>query len=211
LKPQKITFSSGQLKLEGYCYYPDAEGKYPGVILCHPHPLQGGSMSAGVIRAIGTELVNQNIIAMMFNFRGVGKSQGEYGGGIDEREDARAAIYWLVSQKQIEASKIGLAGYSFGGGVGAPVACEDKTVKSMALISPALDRSFAQFLKDCKKNKLFVVGEEDDMIPPERTKALYDQSAYPKEWKSIPGANHFWVGQEKILSETVVDFFKRSL
>jgi alpha/beta superfamily hydrolase len=49
------------------------------------------------------------------------------------------------------------------------------------------------------------------MIPPGRIKALYDQTADPKEWKLIPEANHFWGGQEKILSETVVDFFKRTL
>ena len=68
----------------------------------------------------------------------------------------------------------------------------------MALISPALDRSFIQFLKDCKKNKLFIVGENDDMIPPGRIKALYDQTADPKEWKLIPKANHFWGGHEKL-------------
>ena len=152
MRTNKISFTSGELKLEGYCYYPDNEKPCPGVVLCHPHPLHGGSMRATVIRQLGLELTTHNIITMMFNFRGVGRSEGNFGGGIAEQDDVTAALNWLISQSQVNNTKIGVAGYSFGGAVAAPVACRDSRIAAMALISPAIDESFINELKNCPKN-----------------------------------------------------------
>jgi dipeptidyl aminopeptidase/acylaminoacyl peptidase len=67
-----------------------------------------------VILALASALVKQSIIAFMFNFRGVGRSQGNFGGGIDEQDDVAAALNWLMAQREVDTVRIGLAGYSFG-------------------------------------------------------------------------------------------------
>ena len=106
MKHASISFPCGDLILEGGCYYPEGDSPLSGVILCHPHPLYGGSMNNNVIQTLAATLVKCSIIAFMFNFRGVGRSEGSFGDGIDEQEDVIAAIDWLVSQTEIDADDI---------------------------------------------------------------------------------------------------------
>jgi uncharacterized protein len=209
MKLAPITLPSGDLSLSGYLYTPDLAGIVPGVVICHPHPLYGGSMDNTIIREMANCLVEQNIAAMIFNFRGVGKSTGEYGGGIGEQDDILAALDWLAAQSQVDPSKLGICGYSFGGMTGAPVACHDRRVKAMALIAPAINPDDAGYIKTCRKPKIFVVGDADDMVPPADVKSVFDRAADPKEFHSFPGVDHFWMGQERAVCRMIADFFKR--
>ena len=136
MNKKSVTFPCGQLTLEGVYCTPEGNDAFPAVVLCHPHPLYGGSMDNTIIMELATAVTGASMAALMFNFRGVGGSEGSYGGSVGEREDVEAAIDWLISQPGIIANRIGLAGYSFGAMVGAPVACQDKRVKAVALISP---------------------------------------------------------------------------
>lgn len=204
-----ISFSCGELTLSGYVYYPDVKTHHPAVILCHPHPLYGGSMSNKVIRELGNALVTENMVAMMFNFRGVGKSMGKFGEGIAEQNDVIAALDWIGTQAQIDVNKIGLCGYSFGGGVAAPIGCNDNRVKALALIAPALETSNSAYLKTCTKPKYFIIGKNDDMISPDIIESLYQESSQPKEFECIPQADHFWEGYENFLAASVSTFFRR--
>ncbi len=159
MKIKHVLFPCGDLTLEGACYYPADPGKFPGVVICHPHPLYGGSMGNKVVREIASALIKHSIIAFTFNFRGVGKSQGNYGNGIDEKKDVVAAIDWLSSQPEVEKSKIGLAGYSFGASVALPEACDDPRVSALALISPALlDQPKMEQLRNCTMPGLIICG-----------------------------------------------------
>ena len=92
-------------------------------------------MDNNVILSVSSALVEKSIIAFMFNFRGVGGSQGSYGDGIAEQEDVAAAISWLVSQPAVDSNRVGLLGYSFGAAVALSVACVDARVRAVALIS----------------------------------------------------------------------------
>ena len=85
MKQTSISFSCGSISLEGLYYLPQGDGALPGVVLCHPHPLFGGSMDNNVVLAVASALVEQSIAALMFNFRGVGRSRGNFGNGIDEQ------------------------------------------------------------------------------------------------------------------------------
>src|SRR4030042_345778 len=109
MKTRDVRFTCGKLKLEGVCYYPDGAGKFPGVVLCHPHPMYGGSMINNVILELATVLPLKGIIALMFNFRSVGRSQGSFDNGTGEQEDVKAAIDWLISQPEVDAGRIGVA------------------------------------------------------------------------------------------------------
>jgi uncharacterized protein len=208
MRQTPVFFPCGELNLSGYIYYPDTSRVSPAVVLCHPHPLHGGSMSNAVIREIGSMLVAKGIIAMMFNFRGVGKSSGEFGGGIGEQEDVRAALNFITDQPQVDTCKIGLCGYSFGGAVAASVGCYEERIKALALISPAFTDPHMDCFETCIKPKFFIIAEAENMISNDTILEVYRNAPQPKELKTITGADHFWSGYEKTLATNIVHFFE---
>jgi alpha/beta superfamily hydrolase len=210
LKRVHISFPSGQLKLEGVWHLPEGDGPFPAVIVCHPHPLYGGNMSSNVVFSICQALALKNIAALRFNFRGAGQSEGEFGGGTGEREDVRAALAFVSSAENIKRNKIGLAGYSFGGGVAAAVAVLDERVKMLALVSPALVYG-GESLREYKKPKFIIIGENDNMVAPEEVEEAVEAMPKPKRFEIIPGADHFWAGYEEAVAEKVCRFFRKGL
>jgi alpha/beta superfamily hydrolase len=203
-----VSFPCGELTLRGLCYFPDGDGVFPAVVLCHPHPLYGGSMDNNVIMAASSALVERSVIAFMFNFRGVGGSQGSYGDGIAEQEDVKAAISWLVLQPAVDINRLGLLGYSFGAAVALPVACKDDRVKVVALVSLPPGPSQLSQLKGCTKPKLIICGTDDFVLPLDQAKLMNQEAAEPKQFELISGADHFWAGYEAVLSEKVAAFFE---
>ncbi|OGN94845.1 MAG: hypothetical protein A2Z75_03360 [Chloroflexi bacterium RBG_13_50_10] len=165
-------------------------------------------MDNNVIMAVSSALVERSIIAFMFNFRGVGRSQGSYGGGIAEQEDVAAALNWLISQPSVDKNRMGLLGYSFGAAVALPVACADKRVKALALISLPPGSSQMSQLKGCTKPKLIVCGTDDFVVPLDQTKLMDREAAEPKQLEIVSGADHFWRGYETALGEKVAAFFE---
>jgi alpha/beta superfamily hydrolase len=210
LKRARISFPSGELRLEGVWHLPEGDGPFPAVIVCHPHPLYGGSMSSNIVFVICQALALSNIAALRFNFRGVGESQGEFGGGTGEQEDVKAALDFVLAADNIDRNRIGLAGYSFGGGVAAAVAAGDERVKMLALVSPALTDG-GEELKGYKKPRFIIIGEDDDMIAPEGVREVVEAMPEPKQLEIIPGADHFWVGFEDEVADKVSRFFGKGL
>ncbi|MFC2050065.1 alpha/beta hydrolase [Chloroflexota bacterium] len=208
LRQSAVSFPCGELALQGICYFPDSDGVFPAVVLCHPHPLHGGSMDNNVIMAVSSALVERSTIAFTFNFRGVGDSQGSYGDGIAEQEDAKAAISWLVSQPVVDGNRLGLLGYSFGAAVALPVACIDARVKAVALISLPYGQPQVSQLKSCAKPKLMVCGTDDFVVSLDQAKLMNQEAAEPKQFELISGADHFWSGYEVVLGEKVATFFE---
>lgn len=194
MKQQAITFPCGSLKLQGYYYIPDKQGTFPSVIICHPHSLYGGSMDNIIVKRLAGTLTSNNVVSLIFNFRGVGQSQGNFDNGIGEQNDIAAAIDWLLLQPAVDNNRIGLAGYSFGGWVSIPVACHDSRIKMLALISPVITDDTIEILAGCSKPKLFIVGSNDDVTMPTTIEMAYNSAAEPKQYKLIPQADHFWNG-----------------
>jgi len=164
-------------------------------------------MDNNVILAVSSALVEKSIIAFMFNFRGVGSSQGSYGDGIAEQDDVTAAISWLISQPVVDSNRIGLLGYSFGAAVALPVACADERVMAVALISLPPGSSQVSQLKSCTKPKLMVCGTNDFVVPLDQAQLMGRGAAEPKQFELISGADHFWLGYEMALREKVAGFF----
>ena len=208
MKERGTTFQCGDLTLEGICYLPDKAGVFPGVVLCHPHPQYGGSMHNNVMTALVGALTMGDLIAFMFNFRGVGRSQGSFAGGIGEMDDVKAAITWLVSQPEMDSGQIGLAGYSFGASVALPVTCEEAQVAGVALISLAFEETHVEQLKVCTKPKLIISGRRDDLVTPDRVEYMQRVAADPVQFSLIEGADHFWWGHEQAMADRVVKFFQ---
>ena len=200
-------FPCGNITLEGVWHVPQTTGHFPIVIVCHPHPLYGGSMSNNVVLAICQALPQQSITAFRFNFRGVGRSGGEYGEGIAEQEDVWAALNFVLSVPEIDPAKVGLAGYSFGASVTVPVALQDRRVSHLALVSPALSDSGWEQLKSCTLPKFLISGDADSFIPSEQFQQHVDEIPQPIQYQVVPGADHFWWGYEEELAQKVTQFF----
>lgn len=208
MKTKPVMFPCGKLELEGCCYYPDSEGKFPGIVMCHPHPLYGGSMNNNVIMALSSALVKKSMVAFMFNFRGVGRSQGEFGYGTAEQEDISAALEWMETQPEVDRTKLGVAGYSFGASVALPEACRDPRVRALVLISPALTEpaKIAQ-LKNCQIPGLIISGDADDFVSEEQLKLIQKEGSVSTQIEIIPGVDHFWISHEAEMADRVTTFF----
>jgi len=169
-------------------------------------------MNNNVVLAVSAALGEKSIVAFMFNFRGVGSSQGNYGDGIAEQEDVKAAISWLISKPAVYSNRVGLLGYSFGAAVALPVACADERVRAVALISmPPGASQLSHQLRSCPKPKLMVCGTDDFVVPRDQVKLMNQEAAEPKQFELVSGADHFWLGYEAVLAEKVVAFFKNNL
>jgi len=164
-------------------------------------------MSSNVIFAICQALAQQSIAALRFNFRGVGKSGGVFGGGIAEQEDVKAALALISSTPNIDQKRIGLAGYSFGASVALPVAIQDGRVNLLALVSPALLDSGWEQLKGFTKPKLLIAGDNDFVIPQRQFWQYVKDIPEPKQCQLISGADHFWEGFEEEVALKVTEFF----
>ena len=142
ITPQPITISSGDLRLEGFLHMPppsdvaDDRGA-PGVVVCHPHPRQGGNMHSSVVIGVADALVASGFAVMRFNFRGVGESEGAFSWGSGETDDADAALDTLSLTDGVNGSRIGIAGYSFGAAVALQCAKDSPLPQAVASLSPA--------------------------------------------------------------------------
>ena len=211
MKKTRVSFSSGGLVLEGILAIPEGAGPFPAVIVCHPHPLYGGSMDNNVVCNLSETLTQASLASFKFNFRGVGGSQGEFDQGIGEREDVEAAISFISTVKEVDSKRIGLAGYSAGAGFALPVGFNDARIKALAAVSPPLPMFDFDFLKSCPKPKLFISGSRDNLIPTAQFLEFCQNLPEPKECESIEGADHFWWGYESSLVAKVTAFFTRVL
>jgi alpha/beta superfamily hydrolase len=211
MKKTRVSFPCGELSLEGILAIPDGAGPFPAVIVCHPHPLHGGSMDNNVVYSISETLTQASFALFKFNFRGVGGSQGEFGQGIGEQEDVKAAISFINTVKAVDSKRIGLAGYSAGAGFALPIGFKDARIKALAAVSPPLTMFDFDFLKGCPKPKFLISGSRDNFTPADQFLEFCRSLPEPKECESIEGADHFWWGYESRLAAKVTAFFTKVL
>lgn len=170
-------------------------------IICHPHPLFGGTMTNKVVSTIARALKDLNIPTVRFNFRGVGKSAGSFAEGVGELEDLKAVIAWV--KKVCPDKEVWLAGFSFGGFIAAKAATEIP-VAQLVTVSPQASRfveekNFPEILVSW----LMVQGEQDDVVSPQE---LYDWIATLKHKPVLIkiAAGHFYHGKLLELREKLV-------
>src|SRR5260370_100810 len=114
MNEERVIFESGSLKLEGLLAKPDGPGPVRAGVVCHPHPLYGGSMYNNVVDAALQAIWELGWASLRFNFRGVGESEGKHGGGAGEAMDAAAAVKVATSQAGVRSDGAALVGSSFG-------------------------------------------------------------------------------------------------
>jgi alpha/beta superfamily hydrolase len=187
-KEEKITFSSGDLSLEGLLSRGESDR---GVVISHPHPLYGGEMRNHVVGVIQEVFGGKDWTTLRFNFRGVGRSQGEYDEGVGEQEDVCAAVRYL---EELGIKEIFLAGYSFGAWVNAQAALGHPEVAGSVLVAPPLAMMDFSFLKDDRQTRLVIAGERDDYGPVEEILEMAEKMNPSPPVKIISGADHFFSG-----------------
>ena len=164
-------------------------------------------MANNVVFALCQALAHQSIAAFRFNFRGVGRSEGTFGGGVAEQEDVKAALTFVSSAPDINPKRTGLAGYSFGASVALPVALQDERVSLLALVSPPLTDIDWERLKECSKPKFLIVGDHDFIIPLQLFQQHVKDIPEAGQYEVITGADHFWGGYEEEVTQKVTKFF----
>ena len=187
-KEEKISFASGELSLEGLLSRGEGDG---GVVISHPHPLYGGEMRNQVVGIIQEVFAGKGRTTLRYNFRGVGRSQGEYDEGVGEQEDVRAAVRYL---KELGVKEVYLVGYSFGAWVNARAALDLPDVAGSILVAPPQAMMDFSFLKDDSKTRLVIVGERDDYGPVEEIMKIVEKMNPSPPVIVIPDADHFFSG-----------------
>jgi len=168
-------------------------------LVCHPHPLYGGTLHNKVVFHAMKALQHFGMPVLRFNFRGAGLSEGEHAHGIGEAEDVRTGLDWIEREY---ALPIVFAGFSFGAAVGLRVACPDPRVTSLIGLglpaTPVDDRVYDfQFLHGCTKPKLFVSGSRDQFGPAGTLESLVSKFAEPKKLVRVEAGDHFFEGRLK--------------
>lgn len=161
-------------------------------LVCHPHPLFGGTMHNKVVFHAMKALHAFGFPVLRFNFRGTGLSQGSHHEGQGEQDDVRAALTWLKTTFPLPVI---FAGFSFGAAVGTRVACSDPDVRALiSLGTPvaAEGRTYSfDFLRECRKPKLFLSGDHDEFGPHAELERIVANAAEPKELVFVPGDHYF--------------------
>lgn len=133
-------------------------------VICHPHPLYQGTMNNKIITTLSRAMKTHSIASIRFNYRGVGSSDGEYGDGIGESEDALAVCKWV--EETMQAKHIILCGFSFGGAIAYKVLSKLNNVVCLVTIAPAVDRFDLTSYPEPQNNIpwLVVQGTDDDTV-----------------------------------------------
>ena len=208
MREAKVFIPSDGIQLEGLLGIQEAPSFRGGVIFCHPHPQYGGNMDHPVITASLEAAFQEGFSTLRFNFRGVGESEGSYDEGVGERQDVKAVADHFYSRLKDGHPPLILVGYSFGAWVGLPVAVEDERFEGMVGIAPPLEIHDFGFLKECKKEKLFIAGNQDSFCPPALLEKWYQQLDEPKSLAVIPGADHFFLFHTRFLIQPLREFLR---
>ena len=211
MRQSAISFEADGLTFEGVITQPDdGSGPWPGVVICHPHPLHGGNMDNNVVLALALGLVDEGFVTLRFNFRGVGGSEGEHTEGKNEHQEVLGALELIKAWPDTNA-KTGLAGYSFGTSVILGHSELYPEADAIALVSPPFRAVEGSPLKESKVPSLIVTGDRDKLVDSTQLDAELASFNHAPEFKIFDGVDHFWYGQESRLVPEVCRFFSEKL
>lgn len=195
-----------------------AENATHAALVCHPHPLFGGTSHNKAVFHTMKALNGLGFPVLRFNFRGAGLSEGEHDHGNGEVDDVRTAIDWLDNEFHLP---LAFAGFSFGAAVGLRATYSDPRVRALIAVGTPVAPVAADeeepriytfdFLHDCVKPKLFLSGARDQFGPRAKLEALVASVPEPKKLVTIEGADHFFEGRLRELREAVESWVRESI
>jgi uncharacterized protein len=186
--------------LEAIAEDPGVQGPSYGVI-CHPHPLYGGTMDNKVVTTVARALQETGIPTLRFNFRGVGASAGEFDQGVGETADADAVAAW--GAERWPGRSLVIAGFSFGGYVALRLA-QQRLPRCLITIAPAV-QGFAASTAVPHCPWLVVQGDADELVDPSMVIDWVNTLDPKPRLVVLPGVGHFFHGRLRELRDAVID------
>lgn len=203
----EVVFNGPEGRLEGH-YTHSKTPNAPLALVLHPHPEHGGTMNNKVTYALFQTFVSRGFSTLRFNFRGVGKSQGEFDKGEGELGDAASALDWM-QELNPNAPYVWIGGFSFGAWIGMQLLMRRPEVHGFVSVAPPAHTNDFSFLAPCPTSGLVVCGAEDEFVPASSVQKLVDrlhtQKGIAIDYRQVPGANHFFRNRLGTLSEVVHD------
>jgi len=193
-------------RLEALLEEPEDRDPIEAALVCHPHPLYGGTMHNKVVYRIARGLRRAGGVVLRFNFRGVNLSHGEHAHGVGEVDDARAALQYL--RDLYPALPFTLAGFSFGSRVILRLGCSLEKARNQSperLIAVGFPTSLDSFdyLATCSLPKMFIQSTVDEFGPKDALAAAYERFSEPKRLEFIEAGDHFFAGALQALEGAI--------
>lgn len=206
IREQTLEIPGPAGKLQAVVSYPEKRLLKPIAVICHPHPLFEGSMDNKVVHRLVKIFLMLGMIAVRFNFRGVGQSAGQYGGTEGETQDLFSVMDWL--NIHLAAEEYCLAGFSFGGYIayrGAATFRQREEIKMLISVAPAVVHFDFFALPKLQCPWIVVQGEQDEIVNPDAVYLTLNRLAIPHTLITLSNTGHFFHGQLLTLQHKLLE------
>ena len=209
----EVIFNGPAGRLEGR-YQPGKEKNAPIAIILHPHPQFGGTMNNQIIYQLFYMFQQRGFTTLRFNFRSIGRSQGEFDHGSGALSDAAAALDWVQSLHP-DSKNCWVAGYSFGAWIGMQLLMRRPEIEGFISVAPQPNTYDFSFLAPCPSSGLIIHGTGDRVAPEKDVNGLVEKLKLQKgiliTQKTVPDANHFFTNKIDELIGECEDYLDRRL
>jgi uncharacterized protein len=208
-----VIFNGPEGRLEGRYHHSEITNA-PLALVLHPHPQYGGAMNNKVVYHLFTTFKRRGFSVLRFNFRGVGRSQGDYDNGIGELSDAASALDWMQTHNP-NAPAVWIAGFSFGAWISMQLLMRRPEVAGFISVAPPANMYDFSFLAPCPSSGIIIHGEQDVLVPQSDTlklvEKLQSQKGITIHHDEIPNADHFFENSHDALMQSVDSYLDMRL
>ena len=209
----EVIFNGPDGRLEG-CYHQSKRANAPLALLLHPHPQYGGTMNNEVVFNLYQNFARRGFSSLRFNFRGVGRSQGQFDNGQGELSDAASALDWMQSRNP-NTNTCWIAGFSFGAWVAMQLMMRRPEISGfISIATPASQYDFS-FLAPCPASGMIIHGDKDEVVPQSSVNKLAQKLQKQKnikiDYRIIEGSDHFFLDHLEPLNKQVNDYLDKVL
>jgi len=209
----EVTINGPEGRLEGR-YHHSKYRNAPLALLLHPHPQHGGTMNNKVVYSLYKNFVGRGFSSLRFNFRGVGRSQGQFDDGQGELSDAASALDWIQTQNP-NTTSCWIGGFSFGAWVAMQLMMRRPEILGFISIAPPASKHDFSFLAPCPASGMILHGDMDEVIPQssvdELAQKLQKQKNIKIDYRTVEGSDHFFLNHLDALNEHVDDYLNKIL
>jgi alpha/beta superfamily hydrolase len=206
----EVFFNGAERRIEGRYTHSNKENP-PIAVILHPHPLYGGTMSNKVIYNMYQCFAEEGFSVLRFNFRGVGRSQGQHDKGVGELIDTGTALDWIQEQNP-GSSSCWVAGFSFGAWIALQLLMRRPEIRAFIAVAPPVNIYDFAFLGPCAAHGLFVQGDKDIVVPEKYTADLVNKLSRQRnahiEYTIVPDADHFFRNKINNLNMIIKDYIR---